>query len=406
MEDALVKEEPEMKEEAGGGEQDDLAELEAFDVPEEKLAEPDDVVKMEDEEGIGGESQLLEVDETDSVKREAVSIPENRFYRPPRPEIQAEPASEELQPAAVAAPEIKRKPEPEFTVGFDFYSEEEKEKRARRAEKFGMKTFDPVSVVEGFSREERDRRRKRMNRFGINFDTKDKIMETVRKYELPSEPQLGVQSDYRYNAVNLYGITTDMTTKCIYQYFGDYGPRKVEWLNDSSCNVVFPDKFTCKRAIMCVSLPISGELERVRSTAKEDEIKDIKADLEFILWRKAKPLRGNRLLLRLCHKSDVKKPVNERKPSLWFKKHIKKRRGRSRVPKQINISAPSSRKAIRINPRSIHIRKKDRELKKTVETLHQLKLKEADTLKKMEADNLKIEIENEDVIPAKDDVKN
>ena len=47
-----------------------------------------------------------------------------------------------------------------------------------------------------------------------------------------------------------------MSTKECLQYFGEYGPKNVEWIDDSSCNVVFRDDTSAKRAIFGMGKPI------------------------------------------------------------------------------------------------------------------------------------------------------
>lgn len=42
-------------------------------------------------------------------------------------------------------------------------------------------------------------------------------------------------------------------------YFGEYQPVYVEWLDDSSCNVLFGDAFTAKRAIFALGKPLPPE---------------------------------------------------------------------------------------------------------------------------------------------------
>jgi Nuclear cap-binding protein subunit 3 len=59
-----------------------------------------------------------------------------------------------------------------------------------------------------------------------------------------------------------------LTTADILSHFNTYGPSYVEWLNDSSCNVVFPDKFTVKRAIVQMGEALTdAEKEQNRSGA-------------------------------------------------------------------------------------------------------------------------------------------
>lgn len=68
----------------------------------------------------------------------------------------------------------------------------------------------------------------------------------VRPSNLPQTPPR--TSTIRLEAVHLYG-TNEMSTKDVLKYFEAYGPSHVEWIDDSSCNVVFPDQFSAKRAV-------------------------------------------------------------------------------------------------------------------------------------------------------------
>mmetsp|Transcript_8831 Transcript_8831/g.26550 ORF Transcript_8831/g.26550 Transcript_8831/m.26550 type:complete len:295 (+) Transcript_8831:45-929(+) len=45
----------------------------------------------------------------------------------------------------------------------------------------------------------------------------------------------------RKNVLHLYGVDL-MSTDEIKAHFGQFGPKKVEWINDSSCNIVFEDE--------------------------------------------------------------------------------------------------------------------------------------------------------------------
>lgn len=60
----------------------------------------------------------------------------------------------------------------------------------------------------------------------------------------------------RPDAIHMYGVDRMSTAECL-QYFEDYGPSGVEWLDDSSCNVVFADAETAKRAIIGKGRPFS-----------------------------------------------------------------------------------------------------------------------------------------------------
>lgn len=63
----------------------------------------------------------------------------------------------------------------------------------------------------------------------------------------------------RPEAVHLYGVDVMSTEDCM-SYFGDYGPTHVEWIDDSSCNVVFADPASAQRAIVGLGRPLSPDL--------------------------------------------------------------------------------------------------------------------------------------------------
>lgn len=50
-----------------------------------------------------------------------------------------------------------------------------------------------------------------------------------------------------------------MNTKEVLSYFTEFSPVFVEWLNDSSCNVLFSDEYTAKRAIFILGKPLPPE---------------------------------------------------------------------------------------------------------------------------------------------------
>jgi hypothetical protein len=59
----------------------------------------------------------------------------------------------------------------------------------------------------------------------------------------------------RPEAIHLYGVDCMSTAECL-AYFGDWGPTFVEWIDDSSCNVLFQDDFTAKRALVGRGKPL------------------------------------------------------------------------------------------------------------------------------------------------------
>ncbi|KAG0317966.1 hypothetical protein BGZ97_004555 [Linnemannia gamsii] len=118
-----------------------------------------------------------------------------------------------------------------FVTGFDPLSKDEQAKKANRAQRFG-----------GLLQEHTEAKDEAMEEAGMDVDGKD----FARPDRLPETPPR--TSTIRLEAVYLYG-TDEMSTKDVLKYFDAYGPSHVEWIDDSSCNIVFPDQFSAKRAV-------------------------------------------------------------------------------------------------------------------------------------------------------------
>ncbi|KAF9023844.1 hypothetical protein CPC16_011167 [Podila verticillata] len=118
-----------------------------------------------------------------------------------------------------------------FVTGFDPLSKEEREKKASRAQRFGA-ISQHTEVKEQTVGEES----------GMDVDEGD----WKRPTDLPETPPR--TSMIRLESVHLYG-TNEMSTKDVLKYFEAYGPSHVEWIDDSSCNVVFKDNYSAKRAL-------------------------------------------------------------------------------------------------------------------------------------------------------------
>ncbi|ORZ05496.1 hypothetical protein BCR41DRAFT_361689 [Lobosporangium transversale] len=119
-----------------------------------------------------------------------------------------------------------------FVTGFDPLSKEEQAKRASRAQRFGAATQAEAPKNDP------------MDENGTSMDVDDG--EWTRPDNLPETPPR--TTTIRPEAVYLYG-TDEMSTQDVLKYFEAYGPSHVEWIDDSSCNVVFLDQFSAKRAL-------------------------------------------------------------------------------------------------------------------------------------------------------------
>ncbi|KAK9839814.1 hypothetical protein WJX81_003513 [Elliptochloris bilobata] len=163
-------------------------------------------------------------------------------YREPEPERKVMPQQ--------AAPRERRERQrkPGFKTGLDIFSEEEVAKRNARAERFNTAGHG----LEYCPKEREDaevlaQKRKRAERFGTEYIPPDDtgMMEVdLLEARVDAPPEVARRAD----AVHLYGVDLLSTQDCL-GYFGDYGPTFVEWLDDSSCNVLFEDAGSAKRAI-------------------------------------------------------------------------------------------------------------------------------------------------------------
>lgn len=73
------------------------------------------------------------------------------------------------------------------------------------------------------------------------FQTGDKQVEYWEQYKEPS-------GEMKKNSLYIYGVDY-LSTKKIMEYFHYFSPTKVEWLNDTSCNVIFPSEDNCLNAL-------------------------------------------------------------------------------------------------------------------------------------------------------------
>ncbi len=144
-----------------------------------------------------------------------------------------------------------------FATGFNLFSDEESEKRQQRAERFGQPTVG-IQWTGAEVAEDEEKRRARAERFSVTTEQskEDGGLMEVDLYEERKEVTADVER--RLDVVHIYGVDL-LSTKDILNYFGDYGPKVVEWINDSSANVVFSDAGTAERAMVGMGTPMVNE---------------------------------------------------------------------------------------------------------------------------------------------------
>uniref|UniRef100_A0A3B4WA53 Nuclear cap-binding protein subunit 3 n=1 Tax=Seriola lalandi dorsalis TaxID=1841481 RepID=A0A3B4WA53_SERLL len=123
----------------------------------------------------------------------------------------------------------------------DSDSESESDRDAREAE--------PMEVEEGeLDLEAED--------ISVNRSLKELVPDTSRRYENKAgafitgiDVNSKVQHLLRMEAIHVTGVD-DMSTQDVFGYFKEYPPAHIEWIDDTSCNVVWLDDDTSIRALI------------------------------------------------------------------------------------------------------------------------------------------------------------
>ncbi|CAH1231817.1 NCBP3 [Branchiostoma lanceolatum] len=109
----------------------------------------------------------------------------------------------------------------DFITGIDITDPEFLEKRQQRAKRFGV---TPPAEEEAFA----------------------KRLELLREeLKEASEAEWGIRPE----ALHVEGVD-DLNTQQVFDYFKQFAPGSIEWINDTSCNVVWLDPNTAARAIL------------------------------------------------------------------------------------------------------------------------------------------------------------
>lgn len=239
---------------------------------------------------------------------------------------------------------------PGFVTGFDIKSQEEEQRRQARIARFGPPKSHPFCQPD-------DAALARAIRFHPDsfpddpLQTSSSLLERCRNVSSSEEP--------RPNVLHLYGVD-QLRTDEIIKHFSPYGPSWCEWLNDSSCNIVFEDEFTLQRVFRGMSLPMKfrempsqsektktgSEISSMVKTEAEVQLDEMDTspvnggpDGSFLKWRRLRPVLryGQTLPLwgRLATTID-KRPEKPNPDSKWSRtvKRVKGGRGDSRISGQ------------------------------------------------------------------------
>lgn len=177
--------------------------------------------------------------------------------------------------------------EPGFATGFDLTSQDEISKREQRMKRFNTPEFaleystETVRALsEGMTQEEwqekqkdKEKLRERALKFGLSTDQEGKKeMELTPANGKVLKERCDIRGDtmveFREDAIHVYSLDDrfqQVRTSDVLAYFVGYGPSYVEWINDSSCTVVFEDPFTAGRALVSLSQEIPPQSKKTES---------------------------------------------------------------------------------------------------------------------------------------------
>lgn len=198
------------------------------------------------------------------------------------PEEVASQAKEEIKEDKVPWSLYKKsvsKVKPGVVTGFDVYSEEEQEKRAKRLARWDPDALEKSKAVEADLAEETSKRAARAERFGgnlvpVEWTTLNTWLRPLRlsREELSDESRSQVEA-MPCERLHLRVLPVDreafkrLRSPDIEAHFATYRPTYVEWLGDESCNVWFAEAYTARRALEAMTVAIPEEKWRLLKQA-------------------------------------------------------------------------------------------------------------------------------------------
>uniref|UniRef100_A0A3Q0TH77 Nuclear cap-binding protein subunit 3 n=1 Tax=Amphilophus citrinellus TaxID=61819 RepID=A0A3Q0TH77_AMPCI len=184
-----------------------------------------------------------------------------------------------------------------------------------------------ITGIDVNSKEAIERKEKRAQRF--HFRGEESVGQ--RNVFLDKDAMKKAIPRLRMEAIHVMGVD-DMSTQDVFGYFKEYPPAHIEWIDDTSCNVVWLDDDTSIRALINTSRMPDSE-----AVTTETEINDLRshrlcasqvddlsrAEMASLLrndLRPAiKPFKGNKLFLRLATQDDKKEPGAARRSRYYMK---------------------------------------------------------------------------------------
>ncbi|XP_062867261.1 nuclear cap-binding protein subunit 3 [Trichomycterus rosablanca] len=125
-----------------------------------------------------------------------------------------------------------------------------------------------ITGIDVTSKEAIEKKEKRARRF--HFRAEENL--TQRNVVLDRELMKKSISKVRLEALHLSGLD-DMSTQDVFNYFKEYPPAHIEWIDDTSCNVVWLDDITSTRALINMSrMPENKDSNSASSESTEPTV--------------------------------------------------------------------------------------------------------------------------------------
>ncbi|KAE8622688.1 hypothetical protein XENTR_v10005334 [Xenopus tropicalis] len=133
-----------------------------------------------------------------------------------------------------------------------------------------------ITGIDVTSKEAIEKKEQRAKRFHFRAEVSDQQRNVVLDREMIRKAIPKVRLETLY----VYGVD-DMSTEDIFAFFKQYPPGYIEWLDDSSCNVVWLDEVTPSRALLNLSsMPTNEKGQRKKdgehssARSKKDRLDD------------------------------------------------------------------------------------------------------------------------------------
>ncbi|KAK6190495.1 hypothetical protein SNE40_002355 [Patella caerulea] len=159
-----------------------------------------------------------------------------------------------------------------------------KSKKLEDSKRYENKTGNFITGLDLTSKEAVEKKDERAKRFGLPVVENKPLDQSalLKSLGLKQEDVDKGERGIRLEAIHIRG-TDEMSTQDLFKYFGEFAPGRIEWIDDSSCNVVWFDPMTAARAMLSLSRDYDtvmaeeeekiNEKEKKRTSIVEDKVK-------------------------------------------------------------------------------------------------------------------------------------